>query len=505
VRTQLRTSAIAGVAASLVLSLPASAAERPDPTPTTSERSPFSHAQARALLDEVRSALSPNRSAGRAAPARTELTLQLADLRRALPALTPAERTSAVAALAAVPPPSATCSSSLVVAAVVHTAHFCVHYDASRVSPAWATTTATTLEQVWAVEVDRLGFRRPVPDGDGLVDVYLQDLGTGFYGSCAPAQAASQSTASCVFDDDFAPAQFSGAAPYDSLRATAAHEFFHVLQFAYDTHDDVWFMEGTAVWAEDRVFGAVNDYVQYLEHSAIARPRVPADDSGGSGGDLFRRYGAVLFWTFLSEYFRDPGIVRRVWEYAVGPAYSLQAVTAALAERGWSFAQAFARFGVWNTAPARWYDDGPLFPDPSWWRRAQLGRGARGTGHRTVALDHLTNAAMLIRPKHRLPRRTRLRIVIDGPAAARMPHATVQVRRRNGSVRVHDVLLSTRGTGAIRVAFNPRVVSAVVVTLTNASTRMASCGADQTARYSCAGTGADDGQVFGVRARVRLR
>jgi hypothetical protein len=503
----LRTSAIAGVAASLVLSLPAFGAERldPTPTPTTAERSSFSHAQARALLDQVRSALSPDRSEGRATPPRTELTLQLADLRRALPALTPAERTSAVAALASIPPPSATCSSSLVVAAVMHTAHFCVHYDASRVSPAWATTTATTLEQVWSVEVDRLGFRRPVPDGDGLVDVYLQDLGAGFYGSCAPAQAASQSTASCVFDDDFDPAQFGGAAPYDSLRATAAHEFFHVLQFAYDTHDDTWFMEGTAVWAEDQVFGAVNDYVQYLEHSAIARPRVPADYSGGTGSDLYFRYGAVLFWMFLSEHFGDPGIVRRTWEYAVGPAYSLQAVTAALAERGWSFGQAFARFAVWNTAPARWYGDGALFPDTSWWRTARLGRGARGTGRRTVKLDHLTDAAMLIRPRHRLPRRTRLRIAVDGPAAFRMPHATVQVRRRNGSVRVLDVPLGTTGAGAIRVSFNPRAVRAVVVTLTNASTRMAGCGADQTARYSCAGTGADDGQVFAVRARVRLR
>jgi hypothetical protein len=465
----------------------------------------FAHAQARALLDQVRSTLDPGRSDGRATAPRTDLTLQLRDLRRALPALTPSERSSAVAALAAVPPPSATCSSSLLVGAVVHTAHFCVHYSASSVSPAWATTTATTLEQVWAVEVDRLGFRRPVPDGDGLFDVYLQDLSAGFYGACAPAQTASQSTASCLFDDDFAAAQFGGAAPYDSLRVTASHEFFHVIQFAYDTHEDTWFMEGTAVWAEEQVFGGINDYVQYLEHSAIPRPRVPADYSGGTGSDLYFRYGAVLFWKFLAEFFHDPGIVRRTWEHAVGPAYSLQAVTAALAERGWSFGRAFARFGVWNTKPPGSYGDRGLFPAPAWWRKAQLGRGVRGTGRRAVTLNHLTNAAMLIVPQRHLPKRTRLRIVIDGPAASRMPHATVQVRRRNGSVRVRDVPLSASGAGTLRVGFNPRVVSAVVVTVTNASTRMAGCGSDQPARFSCAGLGADDRRVFSVRARLQIR
>lgn len=494
---------VAAVVVALLLSLPVFASADARPSPGGPGRSPFSHAQARAVLEQVRAALAPARHRREAAP-RTDVTLQLRDLRRALPALSPSERASATSLLASFPPPSSSCSTVLT-NAVVQTTHFCVHYDALNVGLDWATTTADTLEHVWSVEVDQLGFQRPIPDGDGLFDVYLQDLGPGFYGACAPAQSTTRSTSSCVLDDDFAPAQFGGAAPYDSLRVTAAHEFFHAIQFAYDSYEDTWFMEGSAVWAEEQVYGGINDYLQYLPYSAIKQPRVPVDFSGSTSSDLYFRYGAVLFWKFLSESFHDPGIVRRTWERAVGAPYSLQAVTAALAERGWSFSRAFARFGVWNTEPAGSYGDDALFPAPVWWRTARLGRHTPGTGTRSVTLDHLTNAAMLIRPQRRLPKRTRLRIVVTTPSPSRMPQATVQVRRRNGSVRVLAVPLGTRGTGAVTVRFDPRVVGAVVVTLTNASTRMVGCGNDQAARYSCAGTGADDRLVFGVRARLRIR
>jgi hypothetical protein len=427
--------------------------------------------------------------------------MELRDLRLALPALSSAERASATSLLGTFPPPSSTCGG-LLSGGVVRTTHFCLHYGSA--DPAWASTTADTLEHVWSVEVDGLHFRPPVADGDGLFDVYLQNLGAGFYGACAPYTLSAHSTASCVLDDDFDPAQFGGAPAINSLEVTAAHEFFHAIQFAYDTTEDTWFMEGTAVWAEEQVYGDVNDYLQYLPYSAITHPLTPVDYKGVDGSDLYYRYGAVLFWKFLSGYFGDPGIVRRVWEYADGPSYSLQAVTSALAERGWSFPAAFSRFGVWNTEPAGSYDDDRLYPGPAWWQVARITRHARDTGTRSISLDHLTNASMLIEPARRLPKRTRLRIVVDAPSPARMSHATVQLRRRDGAVQVLDVPLDGTGHGAVRFRLDPRVLGSVVVTLTNASTRMATCGTDTADRYSCAGSSADDGLAFSVRARVRL-
>ena len=38
-----------------------------------------------------------------------------------------------------------------------------------------------------------------------------------------------------MLDNDYAPAQFpSGTSPQNNLTVTAAHEFFHAVQYAYD-------------------------------------------------------------------------------------------------------------------------------------------------------------------------------------------------------------------------------------------------------------------------------
>jgi hypothetical protein len=497
---------VAGVAIALTVSLSSVVSATPAPTAPEGRAelaAAYSHAEAAAILARVRAALGARSAASRGTPVRTDLTLLLRDLRLAMPALTPSERAAAGSLLGlTIPPPQSKCADALLGTKVVKTAHFCVHYTGD---PGWASTTATTLEQVWSTEVDGLGFRHPPYDGDALFDVTLQDIGSqGYYGACAPAQNATHSTSSCVLDDDFDPAQFNGAPAINSLRVTAAHEFFHAVQFGYDTTEDIWFMEGSAVWAEEQVYPTVNDYLQYLGFSAITRPRIPADYKGAGGNDVYHRYGAVLFWKFLSERYRTPSIVRRVWELADGGRYSLQAVTAALAERGSAFAPAFARFGVWNTEPAGSYGDRRLFPKPAWWQVTSLSRRHRDTGTRSVVLDHLTNAATLIRPARRLPKHTLVRIVVNGPARVRMPQALVQVRRRDGSVRVLGIPLDAAGDGALRVSFDPRTVASVVVTLTNASSRMTQCWTDSLDRYSCAGQGADDGQTFAVRARVRL-
>jgi hypothetical protein len=475
--------------------LAAARSRTPEDDPASSR-----HAQATAVLERVRDALS--RKADQAGP-RTDLTLELRDLRRALPALDRDERTLALGLIGlTVPPPKSSCGG-LLGGSVIATAHFCLHYGSA--DPAWAQTTADTLEHVWAFEVDGLGFRHPPFDGDALFDVYLSDIGAqGYYGACAPGQNARHSISSCVLDDDFSPAQFRGASPISSLQVTAAHEFFHAIQFGYDTGEDIWFMEGSAVWAEEQVYPDVNDYLQYLPFSAITRPGTPTDYAGATGTDLFFRYGAVLFWKFLSEQFGGPRIVRRVWEYADGDRFSLDAVTAALAEHGWSFGRAYARFGLWNTLPPGSYGDRALYPAPTWWQIRTLSRRTRSTGTQTGVLNHLTNAAMLIQPTGRLRKHTKLRIRVDGPAAASMPQATVQVRRKNGTVRIIDVPLDGAGDGTVRVPFETRTVSLVVVTLTNASTRITGCGSDRAYLYTCGGQSLDDGLAFSTRAKVKL-
>jgi hypothetical protein len=141
------------------------------------------------------------------------------------------------------------------------TPKICIHWVPTTAdappSGRWVTRSLRTMKSVWTKEVGKLGYRRPVTDGrrgggSDQFDVYLSDVGAkGLYGYCAPefTKPGYRRLASgyCVLDNDFARAQF-GARPSNSLKVTAAHEFFHAIQFAYDYLEDPWMMEATATW-----------------------------------------------------------------------------------------------------------------------------------------------------------------------------------------------------------------------------------------------------------------
>ena len=115
----------------------------------------------------------------------------------------------------------------------------------------------------------------------------------------------------CVLDDDFSRRQF-GARPIDSLRVTAAHEFFHALQFGYDFREDPWLLESTATWIEESFADPVDDNRRYLRFGTVRRPGVPLDDFSN---DRYAQYGDWAWWEFLTDRYGE-GVVRAVWRRA---------------------------------------------------------------------------------------------------------------------------------------------------------------------------------------------
>ena len=345
----LRTGvALVAVAAALAGPAHASAADALDRARATGRLTPAEYA-----LERARSLFSLAEVRGRwgavERPDPHDATPILRDLRAALPHLRGRDRAAARGILArpsdrADDPFGDGYSPSAVVKRLCD-AHVCVHWvettrdappledlDASGI-PDWVETTQGTFADVWEAEVDDLGYAPPLSDaesttngGDARLDVYLVDIGrSGYFGYCTTDDPTGWITtrvsAYCVLDDDFADPILQLPVPAVGLHVTAAHEFFHAAQFSYDWLEDLWFMEGTAVWIEDEVYDGANDLLRYLGgRSPLGRPDVPLD-TGHSGYE----YGAWLFWRYLSEH-HGAGIVRSAWTRAVGDdAYSLRA------------------------------------------------------------------------------------------------------------------------------------------------------------------------------------
>ncbi|MFN8366902.1 MAG: hypothetical protein U0Y96_06625 [Candidatus Kapaibacterium sp.] len=193
--------------------------------------------------------------------------------------------------------------------------YFKIHYDTTEAHavrtidrnsnkiPDYIDSVASILDEAYEVEVNKLGFRKPIPDFDDpkTTDIYVVQLGkapgfsfessnyVGYYGitvpedsyqsSCSPdtSQSLNTSSAFMLIDNDFAETDslysISGKARrtysdtgYAALRVTCYHEFNHVLQMAYKFGEiSQMFFELTSTWLEHIADPNTTDYFQYLK------------------------------------------------------------------------------------------------------------------------------------------------------------------------------------------------------------------------------------------------
>jgi len=437
-------------------------------------------------------------------------TLALRDLFLALPRLDPTERRQAQGLLARPTDGSSDPNNDgyTVRARSECVRRICIHW-VNRTADAppnrrWVTRSLAVMRGVWAEEVGRLGYRAPVTDrgrgGNNKFDVYLKDVGSeGFYGYCVPERRKPGhkwlASGYCVLDDDFARSQF-GARPGKSLRVTAAHEFFHAIQFAYDYAEDGWMMEATATWVEERVADDVDDNRQYLPYGQLSRPGRSLDLYNRQG---FTQYGNWVFFEYLTERY-GPAIVRRIWENATGRPrnFSTRAVKRSL-PHGVAFSDLFSAYAAANTIPANSYSEGDA------WRPAEMAQqhtlrasapGATGS----FRIDHMSSRTILLGQDRTIGgRQWLLRLRVDAPPATGAA-AYVIVHRVSGKVKRKRVTLNRNGDGEIVVPFGSQSTKRVTLTLANASTAF-SCWQQQLT-YSCQGRPRDDNRSFEYHARA---
>jgi hypothetical protein len=401
-------------------------------------------------------------------------------------------------------------------------AHVCVHHVSGGKHAAtggFAATVLMVMGEVWQKEIVEMGYRKPKSDasskndgGDGRLDVYLAELREqGLFGYCTTDDPNAKKknypyydfSAYCVLDNDYVG--YGYANPVLPLKVTAAHEFFHAVQFAYDAAEDAHFMEGTATWIEGEVYDGIDDNLFYLRTSPLSNPLVPLDQNSG-----LRVYGTWIWWRFLSEYFGSPDIIKEIWKRADASQngrdmYSTQAAAATIAKqkiggKSWRFRWAFADFGAWNAATKRFYEEGGKYRAQKVQATATISGSNRS--YATGATQrHLTSRYVVLRRGAGVKATAKLRVAFDGPAYTTGPEASVVVIRKTGRPRIVRMKTNAAGDGALRVGFGSDVARVVVVT-TNASSRFKNCWSDPRWRWSCAGVPVDDGTLYRFGANL---
>jgi hypothetical protein len=385
----------------------------------------------------------------------------------------------------------------------------CLHYVATGTdappSPEWPAQNLAIMDSVWGTIVDQLGYRAPLTDGtrggSPLFDVYLKDLGGDIYGFCAGEKRVKKRTGSgyCVLDNDFAAAQFPTGTPTDNLVVTAAHEFFHAVQYAYDYAEDPWMMEATATWMEERIATQVNDNRQYFPWSQIYAPYVPLDAFSRNAG---YQYGNWVFWEYLSAKY-GVGIVKKAWDQAGslkgdGDKYSITALQKVLKGKG-GLTKAYATYAAGNLTPAANFPEGAEYAAPKVRGAKKLSKRTRAKRY-AVRINHLASASYVYLPGKGLgAKKWKLSVRVTGPVKRTSPAAVVVVHLLNGKRQVKMVRLNRGGDGHTKVAFDKRKVGAVSVTLVNGSTRYR-CG--KRTVLACKGLPLDDKARFAVLGRV---
>ena len=237
--------------------------------------------------------------------------------------------------------------------------------------PDFVETLGTIADSVYLNIVVNMQYPAPPSDGfypeggDDRFDIYLKNLSTSFFGlsyldSLNLGGADSlKATTFMLLDNDYTSIPGYESRPFDAVRVTLAHEFFHAVQFGIDYTEQEfvpspgvgrYWMEMSAVWMEEQLYDNINDYYNYLPYYFQAPSRSIQQFLNVYDN---HPYGSVVPPIFLSEKFGQD-IIRDIWircgDFGYGPSF-LQAAQAAIdsiSDHDQNWFSVFREFALWN-------------------------------------------------------------------------------------------------------------------------------------------------------------
>ena len=345
--------------------------------------------------------------------------------------------------------------------------HFCIHWTEQEkrnapVSQQFLADVQDALSSSYDVENGTLGWQAAKSDGslgsrhgvggDGQVDVYITDLGKRLYGYAAPdrGQKGPRRYAYLVLDNDY---RGFPSSPIKSLRVTVAHEYNHILQFGYDSYEDIWLFEDTATWMEEQVYPEINDYLNYL-------PAFAKGSEAPMTGRSIKIYAEAVFNHWLAGRY-GPQTIRDVWAASQAGVKPKHLATAAytVGSTGNGGAPFATEFGEFAAATAEWRA-GSAFPDAAAYPNVRRRGTLKGKPQRVV-LNNTSFRLVNVKPvdgpvtlKVRVSGRTASTIALigrTGPAVGGTVTTAIEQLPRGGSgtVTLDDAAQYARVTAAV--------------------------------------------------------
>ncbi len=223
---------------------------------------------------------------------------------------------------------------------LIDTEHFRVHYTITQGNenavspfdynnngvPDYIDKITSAFENTWATEIDSFLFYQPPNDslngGNSKYDVYITKFSGSDYGLTYGEQYTYDNPNTIEIEHNAATSYIVMRNEYNdfsagetgSINVTAAHEFFHAIQYGYDQKEKAWLMESTAAWIEDEVYDDVNDNRQYLS-DIFDSPWIPLDATNAESSQHW--YGTWIFFRYLSEHEGGTFVINNIWEKSI--------------------------------------------------------------------------------------------------------------------------------------------------------------------------------------------
>ncbi len=224
--------------------------------------------------------------------------------------------------------------------------------------PDYVEQVAEAFQQTADKEITELGFTRPPGDsnngGSNNYDIYLENMQSGYY--------AITYADAWVQDNPFSQAtEINAWSSYivmrnnytgfpntelENIQVTAAHEFFHAIQYGYDGWEEIWLLEATAVLMEEVVFDDVNDCYQYM-------PNWFDSPYESLTLNTVHAYGSFIYFKYIEEHLGGLPVIKSIFDYSIehdsyDDDYSRLIIDEALDEVGSSFSDALNKMAIAN-------------------------------------------------------------------------------------------------------------------------------------------------------------